>query len=206
MAERSHWDRVYAARADEALSWFQRHPARSLALIEASGVARDAPIIDVGGGTSRLAAELLRRGYSGLWVLDISASALAAARGHLGKDARRVRWVESDVTRVALPEAHFHLWHDRAVFHFLTAPEDRAAYVDAACRAVKPGGHLVIATFAEDGPAQCSGLPVARYDAPSLYAQFAGCCELLRTEREEHRTPAGKRQAFRYCVLRRKLS
>ena len=203
MADKTHWDQVYAAKTDDALSWYQAHAWRSLALIEGSGVDRDAAIIDVGGGASTLAADLLDRGYANLWVLDISPAALAAARTRIGKDAARIHWVEADVTRAVLPPAHFMIWHDRAVFHFLTEAAARAAYVAKARATVKPGGHVIIATFAEDGPEQCSGLPVVRYDAPSLHAQFGDAWELLHTEREAHRTPAGGLQQFRYCHLRR---
>lgn len=203
MSDKAHWDKIYAGKSADRLSWYQPHAARSLALIEASGVGRDAAIIDVGGGASTLAPDLLRLGYTNLWVLDISPAALAAARADLGAEASRVNWVESDVVDPTLPSAHFDLWHDRAVFHFLIDPAVRAAYVRAACAAVKPGGNLIIATFAEDGPERCSGLPVARYDVQSLYEQFADACELLHSEKETHRTPAGKPQSFRYCVLRR---
>jgi ubiquinone/menaquinone biosynthesis C-methylase UbiE len=203
MADKSHWERVYADRADDAFSWFQRHPLRSLSLIAASGVDSDAAIIDVGGGASRLTAELLSQGFVDLWVLDIAVTALAVARKQLGASADRVHWIEEDVTRVDLPPARFDIWHDRAVFHFLTDPRERAAYVGAALRAVKPGGYLIIAAFAEDGPERCSGLPVARYDAASLASQFGDGCSLLRTEEEIHLTPAGKEQHFRYCLLRR---
>ena len=206
MSNKSHWDGVYGGRAGDALSWYQAYPKRSLELIRDSGIGPDAGIIDVGGGTSGLAFELLRRGFSGLWVLDISAAALAAARNRLGADAARVRWVEGDITRAQLPAAHFDVWHDRAVFHFFTDPVQQAAYVEKAGAAVKPGGHLVISTFAADGPEQCSGLPVARYDVASMQSRCAGRFELMRSEREEHRTPAGKLQRFRYFVLRRLVS
>jgi ubiquinone/menaquinone biosynthesis C-methylase UbiE len=206
VSDKSHWDRVYNDTAGDALGWFQQHPVRSLAFIGASGAGPDATIIDVGGGASGLTASLLSKGFSDLWLLDISATALAAARKSLGTDAARIHWVEADVNRVKLPPAHFDIWHDRAVFHFLTDVAAREAYVAKACASVKPGGHLIIATFAEDGPEQCSGLPVARYDAASLQAQFAECCELLHTEKAAHATPAGKLQQFRYCLLRRKGS
>ena len=202
MTDKAHWDRIYTGKADDALSWYQRHAERSLALIGATGLGRDAAIIDVGGGASTLTADLLHRGYSNLWVLDISAAALDAARKRLGEDAANVHWVEADVMQVELPAGYFDIWHDRAVFHFLTTPDRLAAYVAQASAAVKPGGHLVIATFAEDGPEQCSGLPVARYDAETLHAQFGAAWELLHTEKEAHRTPAGELQQFRYCHLR----
>jgi len=203
MSDKAHWDQVYVGRADDALSWYQRHAVRSLAYIEASGAGRDAAIIDVGGGASNLVADLLHKGYAHLWVLDISPAALATARRRLGDEAARVHWVEADVTRAQLPPAYFDVWHDRAVFHFLTEPAARAAYVAQVHAVVKPGGHVIIATFAEDGPERCSGLPVVRYDARTLAAQFGEGFELLGSEREEHRTPAGTLQRFRYCHLRR---
>lgn len=202
MSERSHWERIYGEKDSAELSWYQHRAERSLALIRDSGVTAEAPIIDVGGGASRLAADLLQEGFRELWVLDISAAALDRARAALGPDASRIRWVESDVTEAALPAAHFALWHDRAVFHFLTDPADRAAYVDTLRTALRPGGDAIIATFAEDGPERCSGLPVMRYDAATLMAQFGGGFELLHTEKESHRTPAGAVQSFRYCRLR----
>ena len=203
MSDKAHWEKVHAERASDAQSWFQQYPARSLELIASLGVERDAVIIDVGGGASGLTAELLCLGFSELWVLDVSAAALSSARRNLGERANRVHWVEADVNRAQLPSGYFDIWHDRAVFHFLVTPADRRTYVSTALRAIKPGGHLIMATFAEDGPERCSGLPVARYDAASLAAQFGDACKLLRTEKEIHRTPAGKSQSFRYCVLRR---
>lgn len=202
MSGREHWDRVYSARAADALSWYQGHAERSLALIEGTGCGRDAAIIDIGGGTSTLTGDLLARGHSDLWVLDLSAAALAAARERLGPAAARVHWMEADVTRTGLPAGRFDIWHDRAVFHFLTEQDDRAAYVAQARAALKPAGRLIIATFAEDGPERCSGLPVVRYDAAALQAQFGDAFELLHVGREEHRTPAGKVQPFTWCQFR----
>lgn len=202
MTDGAYWNRVFTEIGANAPSWLQRYPARSLELIRACGTDPETVIIDVGAGTSGLTAELLRLGYSEPWVLDISSTALTAARRRLGEGADRVHWVEADVTKVALPSGHFDVWHDRAVFHFLVSPADRQAYVSTALRAIEPGGHLIIATFAEDGPTHCSGLPVARYDALSLAAEFGNACELLQTEKEVHRTPAGKAQSFRYTLMR----
>ena len=204
MSDKTHWNRVYTDRPDDELSWFERHPARSLSLIESWGAGHDAALIDIGGGASGLTATLLQQGYSDLWLLDISATALAAVRRRLGADAARIHWVESDVKHAELPDAYFDVWHDRAVFHFFVEPAERRAYVDKALRAVKPGGRLIMATFAEDGPERCSNLPVARYDADSLAAQFGDACDMLYTEKAAHRTPAGKVQQFRYCVLGRR--
>ncbi|MCB1786374.1 MAG: class I SAM-dependent methyltransferase [Gammaproteobacteria bacterium] len=203
MDESGHWNAVYQGREPDGLSWYQAHARRSLGLIDASGTASDAPLIDVGGGTSPLAADLLARGFRELWLLDLSTAALDLSRTSLGEDAVRVHFVAGDACSVALPSAYFAVWHDRAVFHFLTDPGKRAAYVEQAWDAVAPGGHLIIATFAEDGPRRCSGLPVMRYSAEELAAQFASGFDLLGSEREMHRTPAGEVQSFVYCLLRR---
>lgn len=203
MSGSDHWDRVYAGRPADRLSWHQAHAQRSLALIAGCGLPAEAPIIDVGGGASRLVADLLARGYRAPWLLDLSPAAVELARVALGADAARVTFVVGDVCRVALPAAHFGLWHDRAVFHFLTDAAQRAAYVAQARRALAPGGYLVIATFAEDGPTRCSGLPVMRYSAEALAAQFAAGFMPLASERESHSTPAGQTQSFVYCLLRR---
>ncbi|MDD5250888.1 MAG: class I SAM-dependent methyltransferase [Rhodocyclaceae bacterium] len=206
MPSKEHWERVYATKPVDAVSWFQEHAEQSVRLIQDAGVALDASIIDVGGGASTLVDDLLQRGYSSLTVLDLSAAALAAAQRRLGARAGEVRWIEADVTRAALPFQAYDVWHDRAVFHFLTSPADRHAYVEAVLRAVKPGGHVIVATFAEDGPTQCSGLPVMRYGANELHAEFGAPFTLLRHEREEHRTPSGAVQKFIYCYCRKSAS
>ena len=203
MQSRNHWERVYATKAVDRVSWYQEHAAQSLRLIRETGVAPTASIIDVGGGASTLVDDLLQDGYTALTVLDLSATALAAAKARLGPRAAAVRWIEADVTRADLPAHGYDLWHDRAVFHFLIDPADRRAYVDAVIRAVKPGGHVIVATFAEDGPTQCSGLPVQRYSAGGLHAEFGAAFTLLRHETEEHHTPAGAIQKFVYCYCRR---
>lgn len=202
MSEKHHWNGVYRDKSGGDLSWYQAHAERSLALIYDRDLARDAPIIDIGGGTSPLAAELLQRGYSDVWVLDISSVALAKARAALGPDAERVHWLEADATQARLPAGYFALWHDRAVFHFLTERSERRAYVDTLRAALRPGGDIIIATFAEDGPDRCSGLPVERFDAAKLQAEFTGVCELVHSEKESHRTAAGVLQSFRYFHLR----
>ena len=203
MASREHWEQVYTSRPEDEVSWFQAHPEYSLSLIRATGAPRTAAIIDVGGGASRLVDALLSEGYSSLSVLDISGAALAACRARLGPRSAEVDWIEGDVTRAELPAGAYDVWHDRAVFHFLTEPGDRRRYVETVLHAVKPGGHVIIATFAEDGPDQCSGLPVMRYRPDQLQAEFGDAFTLLQHEREAHRTPAGKTQSFVYCLFRR---
>lgn len=201
--DRRHWDGIYAGSSYKRLSWYQETPRRSLALIRKTGLGAEASLIDVGGGTSNLIGELHGRGFRDLWLLDISAQALAMARERLGAAARDVHLLEADVGRADLPEARFDIWHDRAVFHFLTDPVERDRYVATALRAVKPGGYLVMATFAEDGPERCSGLPVERYDARRLAAAFDSGADLQDSVSETHLTPSGTRQHFRYCLLRR---
>lgn len=202
MQPREHWDRVYSGMAAEAVSWYQEHADRSLGLIRRAGVPLDAPLIDVGGGASTLVDDLLAANYRDITVLDLSDAALATARTRLGDRAGSVRWLTADVTTASLPAHAYALWHDRAVFHFLTAPEDRRAYVKQVLRSVRPGGHVIVATFAEDGPLRCSGLPVMRYDAAGLHAEFGDAFELVEHERELHRTPSGATQPFTWCHCR----
>lgn len=199
MPQKTHWDHIYSTKPADAVSWFQEHARQSLSLIRDTGVSLSAPIIDVGGGTSRLVDGLLAEGYAKLTVLDLSATALAAAQARLGAAGHPVQWLEADITSAILPANAYALWHDRAVFHFLTSADDRQAYVAAVLRAVKPGGHVIVATFAEDGPSQCSGLPVVRYSADQLHEAFGTSFTLVRHEKEEHRTPSGTLQQFVYC-------
>lgn len=206
MQPKEHWDRVYATKPATAVSWFQEHARRSVQLIGQTGVGRQAAIIDVGGGASTLADDLLAQGYSNLTVLDLSGAALAAARERLGEQAARIAWVAGDITRIELPRHAYDVWHDRAVFHFLTTREEREAYVRAVLRGVKPGGHVIVATFAQDGPQQCSGLPVVRYSADGLHAEFGASFTLLGQEREEHHTPVGAVQQFIYCLCRKETN
>ena len=202
MQSKDHWEKVYSTKATDAVSWFQPHADFSVGLIKATGISREAAIIDVGGGASTLVDDLLTIGYTNLTVLDLSAAALAAARIRLGSMAANVRWIEADITQANLPVHQFDIWHDRAVFHFLTTSEDRAAYVQAVFHSVKPGGHVIVATFAEDGPNQCSGLPVMRYRADELHAEFGASFSLLSHEKEAHHTPSGTVQQFVYCYCR----
>jgi len=203
MQAKDHWENVYSTRQTDAVSWFQPHADLSLDLIKATGVDREAGIIDVGGGASTLVDDLIADGYTDLAVLDLSAAALDAARKRLGSQADRVEWIVADITKVELGEQRYDIWHDRAVFHFLTDPADRAAYVQTVLRSVKPGGHVIVATFAEDGPLQCSGLPVMRYRPGELHDQFGEAFTLLKHQKEVHSTPSGAMQQFIYCYCRR---
>ena len=206
MQTKEHWDQVYSTKATTGVSWFQEHARLSLDLIDQTGVAKDAGIIDVGGGASTLVDDLLDLGYSNLTVLDLSSTALEKSKARIGDKARKVTWIAGDITQVDLPRDGYAVWHDRAVFHFLTAREDREAYVRAVLHAVKPGGHVIVATFAEDGPEKCSGLPVMRYSADALHAEFGAPFTLQQQRREEHHTPSGTVQKFIYCMCRKASS
>lgn len=203
MSDKKHWNAIYDTRQVQQVSWFQEHAELSLKFIRDTGVAADAHILDVGAGASVLVDDLLDAGYSKLSVLDISASALQAAQKRLGSLASRVNWMEADITRLELPEASVEVWHDRAVFHFLTSLPDRQRYVQTVLHAVKPGGHVVIATFAEDGPLKCSGLDIVRYSPDTLYSEFGSNFDMVKSERELHHTPSGANQNFVYCYCRR---
>jgi SAM-dependent methyltransferase len=184
------------------VSWYRSHLERSLAFIDEVAPDRDAAIVDVGGGESTLVDDLLARGYRDVTVLDIAASAIERARKRLGEAAARVRWLEADITTAELPAHRFDVWHDRAVFHFLTDPAQRAAYVRQVLRAVRPGGHVVVATFGPEGPEKCSGLPVQRYDAPALHGEFGAAFRMIDSAVELHLTPAGATQQFTWCFCR----
>ena len=203
MQSKEHWEHAYSSKATDSVSWFQKHADLSLHLIEETGVSAAAAIIDVGGGASTLVDDLLAKGYTNLTVLDLSRAALLAAEKRLGPGARLVTWLEADITRVDLPAHSFDVWHDRAVFHFLVSPGTRRAYVENVVRSIKPGAHVIIATFAEDGPTQCSGLPVARYGPSELHAALGARFTLVQHKREMHHTPSGTVQPFTYCHFRR---
>ena len=206
MQSRDHWNRVYTTKTPTGVSWFQEHALQSMALIHQAGLSKDAAIIDVGGGASTLVDDLVAEHYRNVTVLDLSYAALAAAQTRLAERAGDVTWIAGDITQVELPVRAYDVWHDRAVFHFLTSQEDRDAYVRAVLRAVRPGGIVIVATFAEDGPDHCSGLPVMRYSADTLHAEFGAPFTLLRQEREEHHTPGGATQKFIYCMCRKEAS
>lgn len=198
---RKHWESVYDARRATDVSWYQREATLSRELIRMVAPDPASAILDVGGGASTLVDSLIADGYSNLTVLDIAANALDTARARLGAAAVRVRWMTGDVLDPDIADHTIDVWHDRAVFHFLLSAEDRRRYVDQVRRTLRRAGHVIIATFAEDGPEQCSGLAVARYDAAQMQAELGSDFELLDSIREEHVTPADKRQSFRYCLF-----
>lgn len=202
MNKQKHWEHIYATRTADQVSWFSPHLNASLKLIERSSVSRDAAIIDVGGGESTLVDDLLALGYQNVSVLDISETAIKACAERLGRYADRVRWIRADITEIELPAGQYDLWHDRAVFHFLVRPQDRAAYVRQVAQSVKLGGHVIVGSFGPAGPARCSGLDVVRYDADSLHQEFGRRFRLVESSKQLHRTPLGALQQFLYCYCR----
>ena len=202
MDTKSHWERIYQTRRPNEVSWYRTHLDVSLELIEAAAPSRSEQIIDVGGGESTLVDDLLTRQYRNVSILDLSPTALDVAKKRLGDSARTVSWLCGDVRTIGLPSHRYDVWHDRAVFHFLTDPNDRVAYVRQVAQAVKPGGYVIVATFGPEGPERCSGLDVVRYDPESLHGQFGSGFRLVRHCTELHRTPAGSIQQFTYCYCK----
>ncbi|MCX4186283.1 class I SAM-dependent methyltransferase [Methylophaga sp. OBS4] len=203
MHTKKHWEKIYSTKATNKVSWFQQHAEHSLKLIRKANTPATASIIDVGGGASILVDELLADGYQNITVLDIAREALSSARTRLGDRQSEVQWLEANILDTELPDRAYDLWHDRAVFHFLTSPEDRHTYIRTMLRSVKQGGLIIIATFAEDGPTTCSGLPVMRYSVEELHAEVGDSFLLLGHERELHQTPTGNEQSFIYCLFRK---
>jgi SAM-dependent methyltransferase len=201
MDAQTHWEKIYTEKAPDAVSWYRPHLETSLALIEQAAAGVSASVIDVGGGESTLVDDLLARGYSNVTVLYISQTAIDANRKRLGKASERVRWLVANITKAELERSAYDAWHDRAVFHFLTSPSDRLAYVRQVTRAVKPGGSVIVSTFGPEGPTRCSGLEVVRYDADSLHQEGVRF-RLLDSRKEMHHTPFGTVEQFLYCYCR----
>src|SRR5215471_1935096 len=198
------WESIYRTKAPDMVSWYRQHLDRSLALIERVA-HQDTSIIDVGGGASTLVDDLRQRGYTNLTVLDASEAALEITKKRMGSDAEQVRWLAGDIIEIELEQHAYDLWHDRAVFHFLTTPEQRLAYVRQVIRAVKRSGHVIVSTFGPEGPTSCSGLKVMRYDAESLHIEFGRQFRLMESSQELHQTPFGTTQQFLYCYCRLEL-
>ncbi|MBI5374437.1 MAG: class I SAM-dependent methyltransferase [Candidatus Schekmanbacteria bacterium] len=201
MNRQQHWNKVYESKGTQDVSWYQNRPDLSLELIDTSGLNKNGGIIDIGGGASTLVDYLLDAGYTKLGVLDLSGVALSCSRARLGTRANAVDWFEADVTSFTPPH-HFGLWHDRAVFHFLTDAGDRRGYIDTLRRTLEPGGTVIIATFALDGPEQCSGLDVVRYDEQSILTELGAEFTLCESRRETHITPWESEQRFIYFRLK----
>ncbi len=202
MNAKTHWENIHQTKAPTQVSWYQEHSLLSLQFIAHTGIDKAGPIIDVGGGISTLADDLLTDGYKNVSVLDISAISLQTTQQRLGSQAKKVTWIESDVTQAQLPYQFYDVWHDRAVFHFLIQAEDRQQYIETVRHSVKPGGHVIVATFAPDGPSQCSGLDVVRYSEVGLHNEFGEGFEVVDSSRETHHTPFGTEQRFMYCYCR----
>ena len=202
MDAKSHWERVYATKASNAVSWYRAHLETSLALIERAAGSHSASIVDVGGGESTLVDDLLARGYQNITVLDVSQTAIDVTKTRLGAAAKQVSWFVGDITSIHVAPNAYDVWHDRAVFHFLTMSGQRAAYVRQVAAAVRPGGHVIVSTFGPEGPTKCSGLDVVRYDEESLHKQFGVRFRLEESSKELHQTPLGTTQQFLYCYCR----
>jgi ubiquinone/menaquinone biosynthesis C-methylase UbiE len=203
MGDKAHWEHIYDTKQLDQVSWYREHLDNSLKMILQTGVPKYASIIDVGGGSSTLVDDLLDHGFSDISVLDISGSAIAASKERLGACGSQVHWIETDITTVELPENHFDVWHDRAVFHFLTNAEDRRKYVELAMRSIKHGGHIIVASFGLEGPEKCSGLDVVRYTPETMHDEFGNAFEFVDCIDEIHHTPFGTTQTFIYCYCRK---
>ena len=202
MDTKTHWEKVYTTKAPDAVSWYRPHLETSLALIVRAADARTASIIDIGGGESTLVDDLLAWGYENITVLDVSQTAIEVTKKRLGLAAEKIHWLVADITEAELEPGAYDVWHDRAVFHFLTASEQRVAYVRNVAHAVRPGGHVIVSTFGPEGPTKCSGLDVVRYDAESLHDQFGVRFRLVESSKELHRTPFGTTQQFLFCYCK----
>jgi SAM-dependent methyltransferase len=194
-----HWESVYQTKSPEQTSWYQPHLEMSLDWIIEAAPDRSSSILDVGGGESTLVDDLLNRGYSNLTVLDLAESAIRKTQARLSAAGQSVRWFTGDITEIRLPAGGFDLWHDRAVFHFLTEQPQRAAYLRQLAASLRTGGHVILATFGPDGPKKCSGLSVRRYSVHGLQLELGPQFQLEKSTIVEHRTPFGTMQQFVYC-------
>ena len=197
MNRKTHWEGIYSDKSPLEVSWFQKQPVLSLQLIHNTGLTTEAAIIDIGGGASVLVDHLVEQGYKHLAVLDISGTALSHAKQRLGPTAEQIEWFETDVTRFQAPH-QYDIWHDRAVFHFLTNASDRTQYVETLKQTLKPGGNLILAAFAIGGPTKCSGLDIVQYDVEKLMAELGGGFTLVEETSETHVTPTEQEQQFAY--------
>jgi ubiquinone/menaquinone biosynthesis C-methylase UbiE len=200
---KSHWDNVYQHTDPSQVGWYRPHLERSLQLIDEISLEPSAHIVDIGGGCSTLVDDLLDKGFANVTILDLSSHAIEIAKQRLGNRSGDVEWIEADVTKDPIPANQFDLWHDRAVFHFLTSPEDRSAYFAAAWQSLKPNGYLLIATFSPEAPPKCSGLDVIRYTTALLSHEFEAGFDLIHSLEQEHVTPSGVRQPYIYCCFRK---
>lgn len=200
---KQHWDNVYSVKAEDEVSWFQPYPKTSMEFVELFDLPFSANIIDIGGGDSHFVDALLDKGYTNIWVLDISAAAIERAKKRLGEKASLIHWVVSDVTEFE-PEVSFDFWHDRAAFHFLTTEEKIYRYVSIAENAIKQNGYLILGTFSENGPTKCSGLEIKQYSEASMSARFEIAFDRIKCIQEDHLTPFNTIQNFLFCSFRKK--
>jgi 2-polyprenyl-3-methyl-5-hydroxy-6-metoxy-1,4-benzoquinol methylase len=201
MDKKAHWEQVYGSKAPDAVSWYAPHLETSLKLIHQAKVNKNAAIIDIGGGESTLVDDLITEGYQNISVLDISQKAIDVSKERIGNPANKVDWHCSDITQATLPQNYFDVWHDRAVFHFLTEEAQRVKYVEQVKRSVKKGGHVIMSTFGPKGPEKCSELDVVRYDTENLHEQLGNSFEMISNSIEIHRTPTNISQQFIYCLF-----
>jgi len=203
MNRKEHWENIYATKSVDQVSWYREHLENSLQMIVGTGISKTAAIIDVGGGASTLVDDLLEADFGDVAVLDISGKAIEKTKVRLGKKSEKVEWIIADITKADLPENYYDVWHDRAVFHFLTDAEDRRKYVELVMRSLKVGGHIIVASFGENGPLKCSGLDIVRYNPETMHKEFGKEFKLLNSLKETHQTPFGSTQEFIYCYCRK---
>lgn len=201
MDNKAHWEQVYGTKAPDTVSWYAPHLETSLKLIYQASANKSSAIIDIGGGESTLVDDLITQGYQNISVLDISQKAIDVSKERIGNPANKVDWHCSDITQATLPQNYFDVWHDRAVFHFLTEEAQRVKYVEQVKRSVKKGGHVIMSTFGPKGPEKCSGLDVVRYDTENLHEQLGNSFEMISNSIEIHRTPTSISQQFIYCLF-----
>lgn len=203
MDRHQHWENIYQTKGRDEVSWFREHLDTSLRMITNTGVHKDAAIIDVGAGNSTLVDDLLEAGFVDITGLDISTKAISDSKERLKTKADQVKWIAADITKAPLRANRYDLWHDRAVFHFLTNEDDRRKYVELVLRSLKLGGHIIVASFSLDGPKKCSGLDVVRYSPEKMHSEFGESFRLVETVGEAHSTPFGTTQDFVYCYCRK---
>jgi 2-polyprenyl-3-methyl-5-hydroxy-6-metoxy-1,4-benzoquinol methylase len=202
VSNKDHWEKVYGSKASEAVSWYAPHLETSLKLIHQASANKNSAIIDIGGGESTLVDDLITEGYQDISVLDISQKAIDVAKERLGKSADMVHWYCADINQATLPQNYFEVWHDRAVFHFLTEEYQRVKYIEQVTQSVRHGGYVIMSTFGPEGPEKCSGLDVVRYDSEKLHGQFGKGFKLIDSSTEIHKTPMNTTQQFLYCFYR----
>jgi SAM-dependent methyltransferase len=202
MDAQTHWQNIYGMKAQDAVSWYRPHLEKSLELIEQAAHGPSTSIIDVGGGESTLVDDLIARGYGNITILDISQTAIDVTKKRLEPASKNIHWLVGDITSTELEPCSYDVWHDRALFHFLTATDARMAYLRQVAKAVKARGHVIVSTFGPEGPTKCSGLDLVRYNAESLHQEFGVRFQLLGSSTELHRTPFGTKQQFLYCFCR----